>query len=259
MMEDLTDVERDKKEKKLQIPKPDAYGGSVESNLTYQRWYETINNYLYHNRGSWEGHSDLIRVVGAFMKGKARDWYDNRARQPRSYRKIDTWSAFVSAMDVRFTTSQECELAYAEMHRVKYQGSVITYNDKLIGLNDKANMSGRACRTVLVNGLPHELRKDLAKLHGESQRRMMPCWQPSKRLALLLKSFPKMRNLMTRALGQPPLEKAKAIANASGSLKRQMQLRRRTPLLLGSKPRRHPLLDLDLGNQDFPKTCRMRR
>ena len=55
MMEDLADVERDKKEKKLQIPKPDAYDGSVESNLTYQRRYETINDYLYHNCGSWEG------------------------------------------------------------------------------------------------------------------------------------------------------------------------------------------------------------
>ena len=84
MMEDLGDVERDKKEKKLQIPKPDAYDGSVESNPTYQRWYETINDYLYHNRGSWEGDYDLIRVVGAFMKGKARDWYDDRARQLRS-------------------------------------------------------------------------------------------------------------------------------------------------------------------------------
>ena len=70
MMEDLADVERDKKEKKLQIPKPDAYDESVESNPTYQKWYETINDYLHHNRGSWEGDSDLIRVVGAFMKRK---------------------------------------------------------------------------------------------------------------------------------------------------------------------------------------------
>ena len=81
MMEDLGDVEHDKMEKKLQIPKHDAYDGSVESNPTYQRRYETINDYLYHNRGSWEGDSDLIRVVGAFLKGKAWDWYDNRARQ----------------------------------------------------------------------------------------------------------------------------------------------------------------------------------
>ena len=46
MMEDLADVERDKKEKKLPIPKPNAYDKLVESNLTYQRWYETINDYL---------------------------------------------------------------------------------------------------------------------------------------------------------------------------------------------------------------------
>ena len=33
----------------------------------------------------------------------------------------------------------------------------MTYVDKLIGLNEKANKSGRAWHTVLVNGLPHEL------------------------------------------------------------------------------------------------------
>ena len=67
-------------------------------------------------------------------------------------------------MDERFTTSHEGDLAYPEMYRVKYQGSVMTYVDKFIGLNEKANMSGRTWRTALVNGLTHELRKDLAKL-----------------------------------------------------------------------------------------------
>ena len=52
MMEDLGNVKRDKKEMKLQIPKPDANDVSVESNSTYQKWYETINDYLYHNRVS---------------------------------------------------------------------------------------------------------------------------------------------------------------------------------------------------------------
>ena len=37
MIEDLGDIERDKKEKKSQIPKPDTYDVSVEFNLTYQR------------------------------------------------------------------------------------------------------------------------------------------------------------------------------------------------------------------------------
>ena len=71
-MEDLADVEREKKETKLQILKPDAYDGTVESNPTYQRWYETINNYLYHIRGSWEGDSDLIRVWVPLCKERPR-------------------------------------------------------------------------------------------------------------------------------------------------------------------------------------------
>ena len=67
VMEDLGDVQRSQKAKKLQIPKPDAYDGSIDANPTYQRWWETINDYLYHNRGTWEGDSDLIRVVGAYI------------------------------------------------------------------------------------------------------------------------------------------------------------------------------------------------
>ena len=74
VMEDLGAVQRSQKEKKLQIPKPDAYDGSIDANPTNQRWYETINDYLYHNRGTWDGDSDLMRVVGANLKGKARDW-----------------------------------------------------------------------------------------------------------------------------------------------------------------------------------------
>ena len=36
--------------------------------------------------------------------------------------------------------------------------------DKLVNLNEKANISGCAWRSMLTKGLPHELRKDLAKM-----------------------------------------------------------------------------------------------
>ena len=74
LVEDVGNVQRSQKEKKLQIPKPDAYDGSIDVNPTYQRWYKTINDYLYHNRCTWNGDSDLIRVFGAFLNGKARNW-----------------------------------------------------------------------------------------------------------------------------------------------------------------------------------------
>ena len=167
VMEDLGDVQRSQKEKKLQIPKPDAYDGSIDANPTYQQWYETINDYLHHNRGTWDGDSDLIRVVGAYLKGKATVWYDNRARQLRANRKIDSWPAFVSAMDARFKTSHEADAAFAEMATVVYKRSVMSYIDKLVNLNEKANISGRAWRSMLVKGLPDELRKDLAKMQHQ--------------------------------------------------------------------------------------------
>ena len=100
------------------------------------------------------------------MKGKARDWHDNRACQLRSNRKIDTSSAFVSAMDSRITTSHDRNVAYAKIQRVKYKGSVMTCVNKLIRLNENANMSGDAWHTVFVNNLVQQLRNDLANMHG---------------------------------------------------------------------------------------------
>ena len=164
VMEDLGAVQRSQKQMKLQISKPDAYDGSIDANPIYQRWYETINDYLYHNRGTWDGDSDHIRVVGAYLKGKARDWYDNRARQLRANRKIDSWPAFVSAMDERFKTSHEADAAFAEMAIVVYKGSIMSYIDMLVNLNEKANISGRAWRSILSKGLAHKLRKDFAKM-----------------------------------------------------------------------------------------------
>ena len=142
VMEDLGDVQPSQKEKKHQIPKPEAYDGSIDAKPTYQRWHETINDYLYHNRGTWDGDSDLIRDVGAYLKGKASDWYDNRARQLRANRKIDSGPAFVSAMHERYKTSHEADAAFAEMATVVYKESIMSYIDKLVKLNEKANIFG---------------------------------------------------------------------------------------------------------------------
>ena len=69
-------------------------------------------------------------------------------------------------MDQRFKTSHEADAAFAEMATVVYKGTVMSYIDKLVNLNEKANISGRAWRSMLTKGLPHVLRKDLAKMQG---------------------------------------------------------------------------------------------
>ena len=66
-------------------------------------------------------------------------------------------------MDERFKMSNEADAAFAEMATVVYKGSVMSYIDKLVNLNEKANISGRAWRSMLVKGLPHELRKGFSQ------------------------------------------------------------------------------------------------
>ena len=67
-------------------------------------------------------------------------------------------------MDERFKTSHEADAAFTEMATVVYRGSVMSYIDKLVNLNEKANIYGRVWRSMLTKGLPYELRKDLAKM-----------------------------------------------------------------------------------------------
>ena len=95
----LGESQRDKKEKKIRIPEPDSFDGRYNSNPSYQRWFEKLNDYLRHHRGTWDGDEDLIRSFGAFMKGCAHDWFDHRAQAMRTAHQADNFRAFVSAMD----------------------------------------------------------------------------------------------------------------------------------------------------------------
>ena len=67
-------------------------------------------------------------------------------------------------MDERFKTSHEADAASAGMATVVYKGSVMSYIDKLVNLNEKANISGRSWRSMLSKGLLHKEQKDLAKM-----------------------------------------------------------------------------------------------
>ena len=69
-------------------------------------------------------------------------------------------------MNERFKTSHEADAAFAEMAAVFYKESVMSYIDMLVNLNEKANISGHAWRSMLVKGLRHKLQKDLAKMQG---------------------------------------------------------------------------------------------
>ena len=201
--EDLGAVQRSQKENKLQIPKLDAYDGSIDANPEYQRWYETINDYLYHNRGTWDGDSDLIRVVGAYLKGKARDWYDNRARQLRTNRKINSWPAFGSAIDERFKTSHKANAAGAAMATVVCKGSVMSYIDKLVNLNEKANISGHAWRSMLTKSLPHKLCKDLAKMQGGKPEEDDALIAAMKKVGLAHEQFLREEKLKEQTMSAP--------------------------------------------------------
>ena len=187
------------------------------------------------------------------MKGKARDWYENRVRQLRSNLKIDTWSAIVSAMDERFTNSHEGDLAYAEMHRFMYQRSVMTYVDKLIGLNEKANMSGRASHTVLVNGLPHELRKDLAKLRGGKPKEDDALLVAIKEVGLAAEECSRDEKLKDKGPGATPSGKGKGNGKPKRESEKTNATAKEDSAPTGKKAKKAPATGSGSGQSRFSK------
>ena len=85
----------------------------------------------------------------------------------------------------------------------------MTYVDKLIGLNEKAHMTGRAWRTILVNGLPHELRKDLAKLRGGKPKDDDALLSVIKEVGLAHREFHRDEKLKDKGPGATPTGKGK--------------------------------------------------
>ena len=96
----------------------------------------------------------------------------------------------------------------------------MTFIKKLIGLNDKANMSGRAWRTFLVNGLPHELRKDLAKLRGEKPKEDDALLAAIKEVGLAAEEFSSDEKHKDKGPGATPSGKGK------GNSKRKRESRK---------------------------------
>ncbi len=69
-------------------------------------------------------------------------------------------------MDERFKVDFEAKVNYKKLFQTKYSNNILQYIDKLEGLNEKVGISGMTWREILKDGLPHELRKELAKVKG---------------------------------------------------------------------------------------------
>ena len=115
-------------------------------------------------------------------------------------------------MNERFKMSQEEDAAFTEMATVVYKGSVISYIDKLVNHNEKANISGRAWQSMLVKGLLHEFRKDLAKMQRGKREEDEALIASMKEVGLAHKQFLREENLKERttyAASEKPIHKCK--------------------------------------------------
>ena len=156
-------------------------------------------------------------------------------------------------MDEKFTTSHERDLAFAEMHRVKDQGSVMTYVNKLIGLNEKANMSGHGWRTVLVNGLPYELRKDLAKLRGGMPKEDDALLAAITEVGLAAEEFSRDEKLKDKGPGATPAGKDKGNGKRKQESEKTNATVKEDSAPTGKKAKKAPATGSGSGQPRFSK------
>ena len=101
--------------------------------------------------------------------------------------------------------SHEADAAFAEMATVVYKGSVMSYIDKLVNLNEKVNISSCAWRSImmLVKVLPHELCNDLAKMQGGKPEEDDALIAAMKEAGLAHEQFLREKKLMERTTSAP--------------------------------------------------------
>src|SRR5436853_123592 len=81
----------------------------MDATPTYKRWYKQMKDYLHQYRGTWDDDEDLIRIIGALLKRKARDLFVTRANKLLENRKRDTLAALISAMKDQYKVDLECK------------------------------------------------------------------------------------------------------------------------------------------------------
>ena len=129
----------------------------------------------------------------------------------------------------------------------------MTYVDKLIGLNEKANMSGRAWCTLLVNSLPHELRKDKAKLHGGKPKEDEALLSAIKEVDLAHEEFHRDEKLKDKGPGATPSGKGKGNVKCKWEPEKVNATAREDSTPAGKKAKKAPTTGSGSGQPRFSK------
>ncbi len=138
--------------------KPERYDGS---RYKWASWWSTMVDYLEQTRLVLTSDVERIRMVGSFLTGQARHWYDCRKRRLEKVkgRGADSYPLFVEEMKKQFSDPQLKVSAVRKMQNLKYdpRKGIATYLIDLADSNLDVEMAGVALISLLRQQVPFEI------------------------------------------------------------------------------------------------------
>ena len=98
-----------------------------------------------------------IDVVSTYFKDDALLWYEARERLLDLRGFQDSWKAFSSKLEERFTDKQEIAKDHKRILALKYEGSIQTFCAKLDELNFRVGLNGEAYKKVITDMMPSDM------------------------------------------------------------------------------------------------------
>ena len=98
-----------------------------------------------------------IDVMSTYLKEDAVLWYEARERLLDLRGSQDSWKAFSSKLEERFTNKQENVKDHKRILALKYEGSIQTFFAKLDELNSRVGLNGEAYKKVITDMLPSDM------------------------------------------------------------------------------------------------------
>ena len=98
-----------------------------------------------------------IDVVSTYFKDDALLWYEAREHLLDLRGSQDSWKAFSSKLEERFTDKQEIAKDHKRILALKYEGSIQTFFTKLDELNSRVGLNGEAYKKVITDMIPSDM------------------------------------------------------------------------------------------------------
>ena len=140
--------------RRLSVKAPETFNGEF---VKFRGWWKSMQRYLRIYVSHIPDDTTQIDVVSTYFKDDTLLWYEARERLLDLRESQDSWKAFSSKLEARFTNKQEIAKDHKRILALKYEGSIQTFFAKLDELNSRVGLNGKAYKKVITDMMPSDM------------------------------------------------------------------------------------------------------